>query len=216
VSGIFNINPEVRVQLQRALQNYYANLVFISRIPREANRAKLIRIKNLAQDLIDCLETLDEKSQQLLLLAGYWVGSCWDKNKKVQEQYERLARGVLEKYGAENEIKDLFREPDIYKLLPAAEKALKMVKKDKGGRPRGKSPLREFIRDLKPIFEEMTNEKATCPWSREAKEYKSQFLKFVFACLKIIDPEATESLTNNSLGQQVRIVLSRAKFAPHS
>jgi hypothetical protein len=215
------ITPQARSQLYDAIRNYHANAALIPQIPREAEvKAALVLVRDRTKELIDCLENLDDKSQQFLSEAGYRVGGLWDKNKNVQALIEQITKEVLNKWGAKDkdENEDLFRKPDIYKLLSAAEKAVEMVKKDKGGRPKEKAALRQFIDDLIPIFEEITKRKATIYWDPSKSMHRSRFYDFTHKCLSIIHQKDLLSKgiwSDVALGQQIKKVLSSAKSISH-
>jgi hypothetical protein len=223
-----NFPDPARSQFQEAVRDYLQNIDFMSYIPRNAKvKAALVVIRNKAKELIDCLEKLDEKSQQILWMAGYNVGGFWlrdenkragvlteEKVKRARALKEEYVKRVLEKYGAEHQDEDLFREPDIYKLFSASEEALKMVKKDKGGRPKEKAALREFIRRLRPIYEEITERKATENWDQVTSGYRSRFHDFVYRCLRIVNP--VDIWSDGALGEQIKKALSSKESVSHS
>lgn len=179
------IPEDLRSQLQDAVRDYLSDKNYLGDIPRSAEvRAALVEVRDKAHALDECLKELDDVSLYALERTKAYTNV---RPKDTVEDHRQHIRRVFS----------------------AAKEALEVLGQDKGGRPKQKAALRNFIGDLKVVFEQVTGSKATVTWNEHKNRYAGSFFDFVHSCLQIVDPE--EIYSNSSLGQQIKQALALAK-----
>jgi len=150
-------------QLNNATKRYLAGTS--DRPPNTSEvRAALLVVEKRSQELLICLEDLDDITRDHLLVSG--------------EIYNRA-------------------QQDVQSLWLTAQKALRDLPVDKGGRP-AKAELREYIIKLADIFEEVVKSRPTVSYNDYLKNpYSGSFFNFVQFCLDHINKPP---FSNQSLG----------------
>lgn len=159
--GRSQISEEISLRLQEIAANHNIWKEFFSTFPHPRElRAALQEIKKRAGKLLDCLKNID-----------------------------RLTIDKLAAASKDAEISEIIENQSVKKIYDASERALRVVKIDRGGR-KPQYGMKDAISRMADLFEGVTKKKAVCLRHYVGGPARGDFFEFVKTFFLIVDMKA--------------------------